>query len=240
MLDYHVHLGKSSSGEDYTIEDLIKNMDLYGIEKSGLSMLNGTDTRLLNDQVYEAWKKYPDRIIPYAYINPREPFVIDEVNRCLGKLKMRGVKFHSWKCGYYPDNNKMLDKVIDEIEKYNVPILTHTGTAPLSLPQQWADVAKKHPKVKFVFAHIGYLDYGYGCVDCVKDLENVFVDTSGQVEVQILEKALNVLGSERIIFGSDWPYKFVKSEICKFDVLNLTEKQKNDIFDNNMRKLFSL
>lgn len=240
MLDFHVHLGKSSSGNDYTVDDLIENMDKYGIEKSGLSMLNGTDTRVLNDKVFAAWQKYPNRIIPFAYINPRESFVLEEVNRCLGELKMKGVKFHSWKCGYSPDNNEMLDKVIKEIEKYNVPILTHTGTAPLSLPQQWAEVAKKHPNVNFVFAHIGYLDYGYGCVESVKKLDNVYVDTSGQVEVQILEKALNDLGSKRVIFGSDWPYKFVKSEIVKFEVLDLDKEQKEDIFNNNMRRLLKL
>lgn len=240
MIDYHVHLGKSSQGHIYTSEDLIAAMDAFHIEKCGLSMLNGIDTTVLNNQVYACMKKYPHRIMGYAYINPRDPNAVNEVNRCLGKLHMQGVKFHSWKHGYFPDNNQNLDAVVDAIESYDVPILTHTGTAPLSLPQQWAMVAKRHPKVKFVFAHIGYLDYGYGCIECTKDLENVYVDTAGQVEVPVLEKALHDLGEDRIIFGSDWPYKYIGSEIEKFKVLNLTKEQKQKIFHDNAKKILKL
>ncbi len=93
--------------------------------------------------------------------------------------------------------------VIEAISKYNVPILTHPRTAPLSLPQSWAEVAKKHPKVTFVFAHIGYLDFGYACVNAVKDLPNVYVDTSSQSEIQILQYAFKELGANRIIFATD-------------------------------------
>ncbi len=240
MIDFHTHLGKSSKGENYTAEDLIAYLDRYNIEKAGLSCLNNTDTRVLNDFVNECYKKYPDRIIPFAYINPRETFAVDEVRRTLGEFKFKAVKFHSWKCGYYPDNNSNLDKVIDVIEEFQVPILTHTGTPPLSLPSQWAMVAKRHPNVNFIFAHIGYYDYGYGCVEMAKELPNVYVDTAGQYEIPILEKALEDLKAERIIFGTDWPYKPVDSELAKFNVLNLTEEEKKLIFGENAKKLLRL
>lgn len=240
IIDYHVHLGKSSQGHLYTVEDLIAMMDEFHVEKCGLSILNGIDTKPLNDQVLECRNKYPDRIVAFAYINPRDPNAVDEVHRCLGKEKMQGIKFHSWKHGYFPDNNQNLDKVIDAIAPYHVPILTHTGTAPLSLPQQWAVVAKRHPDVTFVFAHIGYLDFGYGCIECVKDLPNVYVDTAGQVEVPILEKALLELGADRIIYASDWPYKYVGSEIEKFKILNLTKEQEYKIFYENANRILNL
>jgi len=236
--DFHVHLGTTSQGKKFTVDDLVKIMDKYGINKSGLSVLAGVSMTEQNNAVYQAMEKYPDRIIGYAYINPRDPDAINEVNRCLGDLKMKGIKFHSWKHGYYPDNCKNLDKVIDTVEKYNVPILTHTGTATLSLPQQWAFVAEKHPNVDFIFAHIGYYDFGYGCIECAKKYSNIYVETSGQHEIPVLEKALVDLGSEKIIFGSDWPYKYVATEIKKFEVLNLTDEEKKKIFYSNAQKLW--
>lgn len=237
IIDFHVHMGKSSSGLMYTVGDLIKSMDKYGIVKSGLSILNGVDHPTLNDRVYECYKEYPNRIMPFAFINPRDPGAIDEVHRCLGELKFKGIKFHSWKNGYFPDNNSNLDKIIDEIAPYEVPILTHTGTAPLSLPHQWAHVAEKHPNALFVFAHIGYLDYGYGCIEVAKKLDNVMVDTAGQIEIPVLEKAFNDLGSKKIIFATDWPYKPVNSEIIKFDNLRLTEEERKDLFYRNAARI---
>ena len=170
--DFHVHMGKSSKGEVTTAADLVRSMDQYGIERSGLSILNGTSCKELNDKTLGAVREFPDRIVGYAYINPREPNAIDEVRRCLETDGFRGVKFHSWKHGYFPDNNNALDGIVDVISEYDVPILTHTGTPPLSLPQQWAAIAERHPKATFVFAHVGYLDYGYGCVECAKKLKN--------------------------------------------------------------------
>jgi predicted TIM-barrel fold metal-dependent hydrolase len=238
--DFHIHMGKSSSGEEYGIDMLLESMDKFGIEKSGLSILNGALVGPLNDKVMKMVKEYPDRIIGYGYINPREENAIEEVHRCLNTEGMRGIKFHSWKHGYFPSNNKNIDKIVDAIEPYDVPILTHTGTAPLSLPQQWAEVAKRHPKQKFVFAHIGYLDYGYDCVQCVKDLPNVWVDTAGQVEIQVMELALKELGPDRIIWGTDWPYKYPGSELTKFEPYNLSEEDKQKIFYENAKKLWKL
>ena len=238
--DFHVHMGKSSKGEVFTAEDLIRSMDEYGIERSGLSILNGTVCSELNDRTLAAVKQFPDRIIGYAYINPREENAVDEVHRCLQSGMFKVVKFHSWKHGYFPDNNSALDKVIDAIAQYDVPILTHTGTPPLALPHQWAAIAKRHPDVTFVFAHIGYLDYGYGCVECAKELDNVLVGTSGQVEIPILQKAIDDLGPDRIVFGSDWPYKYVKAEIVKFDAYNLSEEDRKKIFFDNAMKLWKL
>lgn len=240
IIDFHVHMGKSSKGDSYTVDDLLASMDKFGIERSGLSILNGVETGPLNDRVMEAVRLHPDRITGFAYINPRDPHAIDEVNRCLSVEGMRGVKFHSWKHGYFPDNNSALDGIIDAIEPYGVPILTHTGTPPLSLPQQWAMVAERHPNVKFVFAHIGYLDYGYGCVECAKKLPNVYVDTAGQVEIQVMQKALEDLGPDRIIWATDWPYKYPGSELVKFEPYDLSEGDREKIFRTNALKLWGL
>lgn len=239
-IDFHVHMGKNSKGSMYTVEDLLQSMDSYGIEYSGLSILNGVTTPPLNDRVMEIVRKYPQRIAGFAFINPREDHAIDEVHRCLQTPGMRGVKFHSWKHGYSPDNISSLDAVLNAIEPYKVPVLCHTGTAPLALPQQWAAVAARHPGINFIFAHIGYLDFGYGCVECAKPLPNVYVDTSGQHEIPVLEKALEDLGPDRIIFASDWPYKYTKSEICKLDYYGLSDEDQHKIFYGNAHKLLKL
>lgn len=240
LIDSHVHMGKTSSGENLTVDQLLESMDKYNIEYSGLSILNGIETGPLNDKVMSACDAHPDRIVGLCYLNPRDPNAIEELKRCMDHPGMRGVKFHSWKHGYYPDNNMALDKIIDEIAKYDVPILTHTGTPSLALPQQWAQVAKRHSNVKFIFAHIGYLDYGYGCVECAKELPNVWVDTCGQVEIQVIEKALKDLGPDRIIWGTDWPYKYPGAEITKFEPYNLSKEDQQKIFYDNIKKLWKL
>ena len=105
IIDFHVHMGKTSSGGNLTAEDLVASMDKFNIQYSGLSILNGIETGPLNDKTMEAIDQYPDRIIGFVYLNPRDPHAIDDLHRCMKHPGMRGVKFHSWKHGYFPSNN---------------------------------------------------------------------------------------------------------------------------------------
>ena len=41
MYDIHGHMGKTSSGDLNSADDLIKDMDHYGIAKIGISSLSG-------------------------------------------------------------------------------------------------------------------------------------------------------------------------------------------------------
>ena len=52
--DIHAHMGKTSSGEAIGVEQLISDMDKYGISKTGISSLSGIDNREQNDLVYDS------------------------------------------------------------------------------------------------------------------------------------------------------------------------------------------
>lgn len=236
--DIHSHLGKTSSGEENTATQLVEELKEYGISKVGISCLSGMSTRYQNDFIYKAMCEYPDIIEGYAFINPKDGDAVNEIDVCLGKYKMKAVKFHSWKHGYYPDNTPALHTLLQQIETYGVHIQTHVGTAPISNPYVWAQYAKDHPNVRFVFTHIGYYEFGISTIMAVKDLPNVWVETSGQMDVNVLKTAVDVLGSKRICFGTDWPYKPLNIEISKFEELGLNQEQKEDIFYKNAAYLW--
>lgn len=92
MYDVHGHMGKTSSGEPYDAHALVKDMDRYGIRKVGISSLSGTDNRIQNDLVYECFKQYPDRILPYAFINPKAPNAHEEIDLMFGRTKIQRSK----------------------------------------------------------------------------------------------------------------------------------------------------
>lgn len=238
IYDIHSHLGKTSSGDENTPKEMLEDLKKYGISKVGISCLSGISTRQQNDLIYKAMCEFPDTIKGYAFINPKDPAAFNEIDLCLGQYKMQGVKFHSWKHGYYPDNQGALDRLLDKIETYGVHVQTHVGTAPISNPYVWAEYARKHPNLRFLFTHIGYYEFGLSTIEAVKDLDNVWVETSGQMDTRVLRKAFEVLGSKRICVGTDWPYKPVNIEISKFEELNLSTEEKEDIFFKNAEKLW--
>ncbi len=68
----------------------------------------------------------------------------------------------------------------------------------------------------------------------------MYVGTSGQVEVPVIQSALDELGPDKIIFGTDWPYKFVKSEIVKFEAYDISEEDRYKIFYKNAKTLWKI
>lgn len=240
IYDIHSHLGKTSSGEENSPTEIVEELRRNGVTKTGISSLSGTSTRAQNDLIYRAMQEYPGVIEGYGFINPKAPDAIEEVHKCLGEYKMNGIKFHSWKHGYYPDNTPQLNDIFFEIQKYGVHVETHVGTAPLSTPYAWADYAKRFPKIDFLFTHTGYYEFGLSTIEAIKKLPNVWVETSGQMDVEVLKKSIEILGPERVVFGVDWPYKLVNIEIEKFYELNVPEDQLEYIFHKNAEYLWRM
>lgn len=240
MYDNHGHMGKTSSGDLNSADDLIKDMDHYGIAKIGISSLSGTVNRIQNDLVYEAHLQYPDRIYPYAFINPKAPDALQEIDLCLGERKYKAVKFHSWKNGYYADNTPQLEEVLTRIEQYGVHVQTHVGTSPLSTPFAWIRYAKKHPNLRFVFTHMGCREFAYSVIEAVRDIPNIYLETSVVYEADVLKKVKDCVGSKRIVFGTDWPYKSVECEIQKIYQMGFTEAELEDVFYKNAEQLWTI
>lgn len=240
MYDIHSHLGKTSSGEENTPEELLADLERFGITKVGISSLSGTSMTAQNDLVYRARQAHPDQIRAYAFINPKAPNAVEEVHRCLGELKFDGVKFHSWKHGYYPDNTPALQEIFEAIEPYGVHVQMHVGTAPFSTPYTWAIWAKRFPAIDFLFTHIGYYEFGQSTIEAVRELPNVWVETSGQMDVDVLLRAIDVLGERRVCFGTDWPYKPVNIEVEKFFELDIPDEKLEFIFHRNAEYLWRM
>lgn len=240
VYDIHSHLGKTSSGEENSPEQMLDELREYGITKVGVSSLSGISMQDQNNLVASAQTAHPDAIYGYGFINPKAPDALDEVERCLCDLHLKGIKFHSWKHGYYPDNTLALKKIFELIARFDVQVQTHVGTAPFSTPYTWLPYAEAFPSIDFVFTHIGYYEFGHSTIEAVAHLPHVHVETSGQMDPLVLVRAVHTLGAERVCFGTDWPYKPVNLEIEKFFHLGLNEGELEYILNKNARRLWRM
>jgi len=238
--DIHAHIGRTSSGEPYDADMLIEQLASFGISKVGICCLSGSDSNVQNDLVCDAMSRYPDIVKGYAFINPKSPGVFDEIDFRLGDKKMNGVKFNSWKHGYFGENCPEINDVLIAIKKYRVQIQVHVGTSPLCTPFPWVEYANKHKDLDFVFTHMGCHEFGWSTIEAIRNTPNIWVETSCQMEVEVLKKAFSDLGSKRIIFGTDWPYRPTNVEMEKIFLLGLTDMELEDIFYKNAEILWRM
>lgn len=239
IYDFHSHLGKTRSGEENSASKLVSDLSSFGISKVGICSLSQYSMQDNNNIIAEAMKEYPEFIVGMAYIDPKAPDAIDEVRRCLGDLKMNGVKFMPWKHGYNAENCPQIGPVLDEIGKYGVHVQIHGGASPLCTPYVWVDYAKERPHMRFVFTHICGREFGSSIIEKIKGMDNFWVETSANMEIDILRKAAKELGAKRILFGSDWPYKPTNIEIEKLYHLGFSEEELEYVFHKNAELLWT-
>ena len=228
--------------EDGTANALIKEGEAIGVEKYVVHSTATTvhQVRSINDYIYGEMTAHPEFIGFMTLHNEMEDAAIEqEVDLAISR-GMKGVKLH-------PDFQKFN---IDDAENiYRVtagrlPVLLHMGDKryDFSSPARLKKMAEKYPEQIFIGAHFG----GYSVWDkaeCLKDLPNVYFDTSSSLFALDKAKAADFIhrfGHHRYFFGTDFPMWKHDEELKRFLALDLTEEEREDILYNNAAKLLNV
>jgi len=158
---------------------------------------------------------------------------------------------------YYPTDKRCLP-YYELCDKLGVPILFHTGeNSGDSECSKWNDpkyivkIAKKHPDLKIIIAHYYWPKMDY-CYEAAKDIKNIFFDIAAMTDDEVVEmsggtgKVRNILektisnGSDKVIFGTDWPMGKTENHINLIKSLNLKKDIEDKIFYKNAIKLYRL
>jgi len=124
----------------------------------------------------------------------------------------RGLKIHPASDGEGVDSPRYaaLLKVASELE---LPVIIHTGCLQSHLlfkdphqgeAQRFVPWFKAYPRTRFILAHMNFHEPNIA-LDLAEEYENVYVDTSWQ-PTETIGEAVRRLGSERVLFATDWPF----------------------------------
>jgi predicted TIM-barrel fold metal-dependent hydrolase len=148
-----------------------------------------------------------------------------------------GIKFHPW-LQDFPANSGLLQPVYEQASRYRLPILFHTGTPPYAQPAQVAQWASDYPDVQFIIGHFGKLLW----LDAVRSAmqhPNIYLETSG-AQVSDLETAVDLLGADRIVFGTDLPIGGAAAGRWNLDKIRATpisDKAKQRLLGSNILEI---
>jgi hypothetical protein len=203
-----------------TAEDLVVSMDRAGIRMSvtfGFAWADPDLDRMANDYVAAALKRYPDRLIGYAVVNPRSgTTALREAERCvsegcrgIGELMPDGQ-------GYALDDLETLKSLAGLLAENDLPLLTHTNE-PVgheyhgkgrTTPEVVYRFASAFPKTRLICAHWGGGLPFYELMPEVRHtLANVYYDTAASLF--LYDKHVFALAGQvcidKILFATDYP-----------------------------------
>jgi predicted TIM-barrel fold metal-dependent hydrolase len=240
IYDTHTHLGTARhSGRQYSVDEMLTNMDRYGVDRSLLIPFPVVDDyRSTHDLIAAAVRAHPDRFAGAACLNPFVPKTefCEEIRRCAEDLGFRAIKLQPQ---YQPLNplSARSDFLFEAAVKHKLPVIVHTGAgAPFALPSLYIMTARKFPKLPIVLAHAGGSVYVSEAIVAATVCANIYVELSSLTPHHVLD-VLDHVPSERLMIGSDLP-ESVEGEMGKILSLDLVEDVKRDILWKTAECLF--
>lgn len=196
----------------------------------------------INEFTAAAVNANPDKFTGLGTLHPDSERMLDDVCEII-ELGLKGVKLHPDIQGIAIDDPRM-DKIYSLCEG-RLPILMHTGDHrfDLSNPNRMEPVLKKHPKLLVIGAHFGGWSVWEEATARLSKYKNFMVDCSSSFYAMTPEKARELIfayGTERVLFGTDYPMWDIDTELERFMKIDLLESEREDIFFNNAAKLFDI
>ncbi len=193
------------------------------------------DTARLRDAIGE-------RILPFCYVNAAHlEHALGEIERW-ADAGFCALKF--WVSQRATDQRTW--EVTEAALARGWPVLYHAyyrthGDAPPheAPPLEIAQLARRFPQGQFIMAHFG-AQFEHG-LRAIEHCDNVAVDYAGSInEKGAYEMALDILGPERVLFGTDLPgadYYVNAGRVLELDVDDAVKQQ---LFAGNMERILGL
>jgi predicted TIM-barrel fold metal-dependent hydrolase len=214
-------LYSSSKAKMIGVSDLLKSMNEDEITKSvifGFPWENADIYRRHNDYIIESVKKYSGRFIGFCCFSPLATNAAREVERCLSSGLMGVGELAFYGSGLTTKLIEALKDVMNICAEFDVPVMVHTnepvghsyaGKTSMTLREIYGFV-KTYPLNRIVLAHWGGGIFFYSLMkkDVNEAFKNVWFDTAASPYLynpDIYRLAGEILGYNRILFGSDYP-----------------------------------
>lgn len=196
-----------------------------------------------NEQLAKQIHSLKRRFILVAWLNPKYDNA-DDLQDLVRDHEFRGLKLHPVFDKYKlsePNVKPFIEKSI-ELE---VPIMIHSGWGPEGRVQDIGELAEEYPDGTFVCCHMKEefgLNERFSHIELATRNPNVYLECSYIPHPRRLAEAVEILGAERILFGSDYPWgaQNIGWEKTKVTAAQISHDDKKKILAENARNLLNL
>lgn len=239
-----------------TADELVASMDRDGVDISVILNIGWATHELCvetNDYIMESIARYSKRLVGFCAVQPLSPeAAIAEIERCVkGGIKGIGE--------LRPDvqmldlnEGEIMDPLVDVIRENKLILLFH-ASEPVGhhypgkggvTPDILYPFIMRFPDSPVVCAHWGGGLPFYALMPEVKKaMSNVYFDTAASpflYSPQVYSQVAQLVGGDKILFGSDYPLLAQSRFLKEIDSLDLSQETKDSILSGNAQRLLGI
>ncbi|SDS31817.1 amidohydrolase family protein [Microlunatus soli] len=243
VVDVHAHLGPYSRFfiPDPDAATMIDVMNRTGTDVAVIASNLGiqADAHAGNTETLAAVEAHPDRIAAYAVINPwQRPTV--EIDRVVDDPRFVGIKIHP-SLHRYPVTGARYAAVWEFADATGCPVLSHTDAdSAVDHPGLFASITARYPSAPIILGHAGISPAGVDAsIAVVADSAHSYLEICGsQLTGALIGHMVRHVGSERVLFGSDFPFIDQRMSLGRVVHSGLDAAAQRAILGANSRRLF--
>jgi predicted TIM-barrel fold metal-dependent hydrolase len=176
----------------------------------------------------------------WSIIDPRVPETYEQTDRLLSHPRCMGIKIHPH--AHQFEIQEFGSQIFPFADERNAIVLTHSGDVG-SYPEDFVPFANRHARVQVILAHLGNSDDG-SIMRQVQAIQhgrngNLWVDTSSARSMfsGLVEWAVEQIGSDRLLFGSDTPLYWAGAQKGRIETAEIDGTAKRSILYDNAAAL---
>ena len=255
-IDVHAHYGTELWGEKGVpaifmradTSEVVRRARLANIRLTIVSPLQGLMPRFGADPVAGNEQALRDisneeGLMQWVIVDPLKEQTYRQAEEILSNPQCAGIKIHPEEHGYHIKSHGA--ELFRFAAQHKAIVMTHSGEDN-SKPEDFLPFINSHPEVTLILAHLGCSsdDDRTHQVRAIENgkYDNIFVDTSSAANIfpGLLEWAVDKIGAEKILFGTDSPLYFEPMQRARIDSAEIPAGEKRKILRDNAQKLFGL
>ncbi len=235
---YHIE----GSNMDGTVDMLLQRGAEAGISKYVVLPVSNTPNRVrsINQFILEQTGLH-DNFVGFGTVHADMEALLEEVDWII-QNGLRGIKMHP-DSQRFPIDDPRLYPVYDMVEG-KLPVLLHMGDQRYnySHPVRLRKVLESFPKLEVIAAHFGGYSMFHTAQELLWDTDCVFDISSALMfmEQGEAERYINNYGAQRMAYGTDYPLWDPVQEVKRFQQLDLTDDQFDQIAHKTAERILKL
>lgn len=229
IIDMHMHIDDVPSlGWELSPRTCVRSMDEAGVDAAVVMTivdLPGGANPAAMELIARACEDFPERLHGFVRLNPRHKDAsLELLERAVTQLDFRGLKLHPVSTLAHPAHPDTI-ALIRAAGELGVPTLFHCGDEPLTTPLSIAPAAAACPDAKVILGHMGGYRHVDEAIDVAERHPNIILETSAMPYPHKIREAIDRIGVDRVIFGSDGPVSSPALERQKVVRAGLTDDE---------------
>ena len=241
VIDMHTHPDRYRSIYFPSVEpeQLVALMDAAGVRMLvGAAHEALSDPKAGNAKMARMIERFPDRMLGYWCVNPNYPDVLQ--NDLKEFEEHRGFVGFKFLPSYHhkPVDGPVYSDALGYADERGLIVLSHTwGFDGNNGGDQVRRIAGRFPNVKLLLGHSLYGDWD-GAIRIANEFPNVYLELTAAASVcGIIEKFVNEVGSEKVIYGTDMPWFDPHYTIGTVAFAHISDDARHDILHRNAERL---